>query len=292
MRPPCSFLPAALLPLLLLLLEPVRANTEIVNFAASLRPSSSLPSPLQLARESTEPAETRESKGMAVLHPAARTLTPWALRPAPLGTAPADVCASSPCAHELWLVLDLDSAEYEKYTLRLSYAASTPTDFFVDVLDPREAAALFARPPSGSGSGETLTESEWKSESESGRQSQPQTRTKYARIRALDTGVRTPPSAYSAFLFPSRNSASAHNTTSFHSPSPHNATAAKEADVPFLLALEPLYLGVLPATALPFLLLAAGVLALAGAALPHVLAYLEEIVGEARGEKEKDFKTE
>ncbi|KAJ7492170.1 hypothetical protein FB451DRAFT_519483 [Mycena latifolia] len=209
--------------LLLLLPALVLGNTEIINFDAALRPT----------------APQLRAQPWPTLRAAPRTTTHWTLVPAPLGTPRAEVCAPAPaepyvaCAHELWLVLEL--TKYERFTLRLSYAASSPTDFLIDVLDPRDAASLHHLSTTDSYGGRTST--------------------KYGRIRALDTGVRTPP---------------------------YNRTETEPVE--FVLVLEPLYLGMLPATVVPFLLMAAPVLALAGAVLPRVQTYIEGLVGEARSE--------
>ncbi|KAJ7103088.1 hypothetical protein B0H15DRAFT_810873 [Mycena belliarum] len=212
---PCSAL-LSLLPAL------VSANTEIINFAASLSPDAP-----QLLTQSWQ-----------VLRAAPRTTTDWTLAPAPLGTPHAAVCSSTPCAHELWLVLEPTADA--KHTLRLSYAASSPTDFLIDVLDPGAAAALLSLPPSAAAHEKSV-----------------ETHTKYARIRAVDTGVRTPP---------------------------FNITE-EAAPVAFVLVLEPLYGGVLPATVVPLLLFAVPVLALASMVLlPRVQKHVDELVVEARKE--------
>ncbi|KAJ6623124.1 hypothetical protein B0H10DRAFT_1718127, partial [Mycena sp. CBHHK59/15] len=167
----------------------VLANTEITNFAASESADVALPQALQW--------HTAE----------------WTVVPAPLHTPLDAVCpittggAHHACVHELWLDLDLahpNYAHYTSFTLRLSWPAYTPTDFRLEILDPPAVAALLRLPPSTGA----------------------QTRRKYARIRAVDTGVLTPPAAPRAL----------------------NVTVA------FVLTLEPLYLGVLPATLVPFLL--------------------------------------
>ncbi|KAF8204339.1 hypothetical protein K438DRAFT_1480679, partial [Mycena galopus ATCC 62051] len=98
----------------------------------------------------------------------------WALARAPHGTPLTVVCASESeserCPYELWFALDTPDA-YARWTLRLSWPGSTPTDFALDILDPRAAAALHLMPPEVGA---------------------PTTTCKYARIRAVDAGVRTP----------------------------------------------------------------------------------------------------
>ncbi|KAJ6486181.1 hypothetical protein C8R47DRAFT_979934 [Mycena vitilis] len=199
------------------------ANTEIVNFGAPER------------------TDALVLRGQApTLRP--RTSTHWTLARAPLGTPPSAICPSSPgepCPYEMWFALDLPetgaAGVYERLTLRLSWAASTPTHFTLDVLDPRPAAALFLVPP------------------EIGA---PPTRRKYARVRAVDEGVRTP-----GPIFPE--------------------------GVEFILTLEPLLLGALPASLLPFLLVAGAVLAaiaFPGGVLTRVQRYVEGLAQEARRE--------
>ncbi|KAJ7292846.1 hypothetical protein C8J57DRAFT_1267271 [Mycena rebaudengoi] len=218
----CSCLPAVIL-----------ANTEIINFAVSESAAVALPPALK----------------WPVLP--ARTPTTLAVRPAPLHTALDTVCqpvTNASCAHELWLALDLDDTPYSKFTLRLSYPASTPTDYLIQVLDPPAVAALFRLPAHGS--------------------SHTNTKRKYARIRAVDTGVRTPTAQ-----------------------PPQNPNAPPPA-AEFILVLEPLYLGVLPASLTPFLLVALPVLALAACAVPRVNAYLEGYAARARREIGRDLKAE
>ncbi|KAJ7201273.1 hypothetical protein GGX14DRAFT_656119 [Mycena pura] len=217
----------------------VLANTEITNFAASLRPGALAPR----ARE------------WPVLRP--RTTTHWVFLPAPLGTALADVCphapdtSDDPCAHERWFVLDLPDAQDAKYTLRLSYPTSSPADFTIDIHDPLAAAAFSPLPP----------------------QSLPAipapTRRKYARIRAISTGVRTPPSSFPyPFL-----------------PVPNATQRAEPEQVPIVLALEPLLLGLLPASLAPLLAAVAVLLLfLARVVRPRVLRALEAMAAEAREE--------
>ncbi|KAJ7733582.1 hypothetical protein DFH07DRAFT_134632 [Mycena maculata] len=259
----------AVLAALLLLPPKAAANTEITNFAASERADDAL---LRVRADAF---------GWPTMRP--RETADWTLVPAPLGTLPQDICsppsarhlnltssdAVAPCPHELWLTLDLDEAahtRYTKFTLRLSWVASYPTDFYMDILDPAVAASLLALTP-----GQVETDAPHP-------EPEPQTRRKYARIRARDAGVRTPPSAFPFSFFPWFPFASV----------PSNLTAPEDAQVPFVLTLEPLLLSVLPASLLPFLLLAAVVLGAAGAALPWVQAFIGGLVDEARKEmKEK-----
>jgi hypothetical protein len=81
----------------------------------------------------------------------------------------------------------------------------------------------------------------------------------------VDTGVRTPTVL----------------------PPPSAPPAAK-----FILVLELLYLGVLPASLTPFLLVALPVLALAARAVPRVNVYLEGYAARARREIRRNLKAE
>jgi hypothetical protein len=89
------------------------------------------------------------------------------------------------------------------------------------------------------------------------------TRRKYARIRLVDTGVLTP----------DRNG---------QEPSPPALPAPPP--VPFNLILEPLYLGVIPATVLPTILFLLPLTVLSSLAVPRVYAYLSTIAEKARRE--------
>ncbi|KAJ7805209.1 hypothetical protein B0H14DRAFT_2881358 [Mycena olivaceomarginata] len=257
--------------LLLLLLaalplpHPARANTEIANFAASERTDA----PLLRAR------------GWPALRP--RSTTRWALARAPRGTPLVTVCAAVPasaesdsesqsqsevgCPYEHWFALDLPeaAAAHARWTLRLSWDASTPTDFTLDVLDPRAAAALLLIPP------------------EAGIALPPPTTRKYARIRAVDAGVRTPGAAWVP---------SAWRVLQWIAPAASSDADAKENDnapepVELHIALEPLLLGVLPAGLVPFLLVAAAVLGALlhpNGVLARVQRGVEGVVREARAE--------
>ncbi|KAH9926428.1 uncharacterized protein B0H18DRAFT_1118927 [Fomitopsis serialis] len=210
----------------------VHANTEIVNFAAvegTLAPS-------VLTANWTELSAKAPEKLLRV-------------PPALLGTPLADVCQDSPgasCAHELGLTLRLDDpawSAYSRFTLRISWSASSPADFDVQV---KSAAALFS---------ELRT-------SVPGRDvhSLPTGRRMYARIRVVDTGVRTPTADGSHERVP---------------PDP----------ITLMVLLEPLYFGVLPASVVPtvaFLILVIIVAALG--IVPPVQRYLCAVADEAREE--------
>jgi len=150
----------------------------------------------------------------------------------------------------------------------------TPTDFALDVLDPRAASALFLVPP------------------EIGA---PTTRRKYARIRAVDTGVRTPGEVW----VPSLEALVGALKGYFFAGTSDDEVVAKEgqtdedaenAEVQFILTLEPLLLGVLPDSLVPFLLIAIAVvvgLMHPGGVLERVQQGVEGLVGEARREMEE-----
>jgi hypothetical protein len=89
------------------------------------------------------------------------------------------------------------------------------------------------------------------------------TRTKYARIRLVDIGIRTPTAEYKALLLQG----------------PINPTP-----VPFMIILEPLYLGILPATVVPSVGLLILVAVVAGLAVPRVNRYLQEVAVQVRQE--------
>jgi hypothetical protein len=89
------------------------------------------------------------------------------------------------------------------------------------------------------------------------------TRTKYARIRVVDIGIRTPTAEYKALL---------------------RQGPIKPTPVPFMLILEPLYLGVLPATVVPSVGALILVAVVAGLAVPRVNRYLQEVAAQVRQE--------
>jgi len=154
----------------------------------------------------------------------------YRIPPALFGTPLKQVCEGGTqlvCPHELWFVLDLRGSweTYHKFTLRISYPAFFPADFRIDLYDPPQSSH----------------------------------RLKYARIRAVDTGVLTP--------------------------SPTSAQHVVEP-VPFNLILEPLYLGVLPASLVPtitYLVILAGAAYLA---FPSIHSYLHGVAQPERGKGE------
>ncbi|KAH9947087.1 hypothetical protein B0H21DRAFT_363002 [Amylocystis lapponica] len=178
----------------------------------------------------------------------------WKLLPAPLGTALEDVCETAryslnSCPHELWVVLDLDDSEwrrYSKFTLRISWPASSPADFSIDIFSP-DALEKFLKQQDMRGGHAVASHS-------SG------TRRQFARIRLVDTGVRTPSSAT-------------------------DVGESLPEPVPFIVLLEPLYLGVLPATVAPILLFLVLILSFtAVVVVPFINRYLSTVVHDARAE--------
>ncbi|KAJ8472333.1 hypothetical protein ONZ51_g8584 [Trametes cubensis] len=199
-----------------------RANTEIVNFDASQAAE-------LLLTETNEWPVLSPSPEEALLH----------VQPAPVGTPIASVCEpvsrheSGGCPHETWLAIDLDASpwlSYSKFTLRVSWPAMHPADFFIDVYSPEQLAKHLGHSnavPNRSGKPTTAL-----------------TRKKFARIRVVHTGVFTP--------------------------SPQNANRTVEP-VPFIVLVEPLYLGVLPASLVPTLAFLLAVVVVAGTVvLPRV----------------------
>ncbi|KAJ7597884.1 hypothetical protein C8J56DRAFT_771609 [Mycena floridula] len=137
----------------------VAGDTEIVNFDASTVGNLQFVASLDWPVISAEAPEIRLS-----------------FSPAHLNTPINEVCQSSKgsdtCPNELWVVLDVDQSNwtsYKKFTLRLSWAASFPSVFSLEVVNAEDAAAL-------------LSESQTSTTSVS--------RIKYARIRAANAGVR------------------------------------------------------------------------------------------------------
>ena len=91
------------------------------------------------------------------------------------------------------------------------------------------------------------------------------TRTKYARIRVVDIGKRTPTPEYKALL--------------------RKGGKIEPTPVPFMLILEPLYFGVLPATVLPTaIVLVLATIVVARFVAPKINKYLLDVAAEARRE--------
>ena len=114
----------------------------------------------------------------------------------------------------------------------------------------------------------------------------PTTRSRYARIRAVHAGVPTPGSrsyshSHSPALAPQPQP---------RVPAPHPGSAApangaverEKGTVPFVVILEPTYLGVLPATLLPTVGFLVPIVLAAAWFVPWVTAYFEPFVRQAR----------
>jgi len=127
----------------------------------------------------------------------------WEIRSAELGTYLQSICEPlhEACPHESWFALDLDAPaweRYDKFTFRISYAAFSPADFRIDIYTPPKTTTSPRR--------------------------------KYARIRAVDTGVLTPKPGYLS-------------TT--------DAAIPDSGLIPIIIVLEPLLLGAVPASLAP-----------------------------------------
>ncbi|KAF8844149.1 hypothetical protein BDN67DRAFT_963247 [Paxillus ammoniavirescens] len=243
----------------------VAANTEIINFLPSREHTVDLPSAVVGNWSNLHHFDNERQ---------------WALQPAALHTPLHQVCeiddktalSERPfsCPHELWVILDLDDKKWESYTtftLRLSWAASTPADFSIEIYPPEAVQdrlskrhQISARPNS--------THPHPRSSSHTSQQS-PTTRSKYARIRVVDTGVLTPGARPQV----PRTSSDA----------PANLAVEPEPDsVPFIVILEPLYLGVLPASLLPTVCFLIPILLVAAMSVPFAIAYLDTFVRQVR----------
>jgi len=142
----------------------ILGNTEIVNFVAVEENSVEIPITDPWPRLNELQNEAR-----------------WELMPAPLHTAIQQVCEplflnDHHCPHELWVTLDMDHTtwgRFSRFTLRLSWPASYPAAFLVEVLDGKALQSQLGKTtPLGAVSSSR--------------------RVKYARIRVVDTGIATP----------------------------------------------------------------------------------------------------
>ncbi|EGN93767.1 hypothetical protein SERLA73DRAFT_172053 [Serpula lacrymans var. lacrymans S7.3] len=243
--------------LLSLLCQTAIANTEIINFIASDENGAELP-----------------AYNWPLLH-YAQNEGQWSVQPAPLNTPLNEVCepaysslgqAPFSCPHELWVTLQLDDEGwryYSYFTLRLSWPASTPADFSIQIYSPesllsRQSYTESSRSLTDDHNDTTSIRSPHKSSAGS-----TTTRQKYARIRLTDTGVLSP----STYL-----------SRSGGLPPPVGDP------ISFILILEPLYMGVLPASVLPVLLFLVPVLVATALAVPFNSRYLEKHVSRARVE--------
>ncbi|KAI0721191.1 hypothetical protein C8Q72DRAFT_787925 [Fomitopsis betulina] len=146
------------------------ANTEIVNFAAADSADLS-PALLTLTANWTALSARAPERLLRI-------------QPARLGTPLADVCHGSSggsagsCPHEHWLTLRLDDptwSTYSRFTFRLSWPASSPADFDVEV---KSAEALSSKLPEDTQGCDISVRK--------------RSRRMYARVRVVDAGVRTP----------------------------------------------------------------------------------------------------
>jgi len=107
--------------------------------------------------------------------------------PAPLGTNMNDLCSGDwamSCPHAVWLTLDLNRPswlDYHKFTLRVSWAAFNPADFYLNVYSSLELHAYLQR------HNPSLVHDHHLEKMSS------TTRRMFARIALIDAGVRTPP---------------------------------------------------------------------------------------------------
>ncbi|KAL5519535.1 hypothetical protein ACEPAH_1218 [Sanghuangporus vaninii] len=244
-------------------------NTEIRNFDASTSRHGPQDSDLS---QVTSLRSIIRSQLHAELHELNVTRNEQSFRvvPAPLGTSLQSVCESQSgvpgqgCPNELWLELDLSSQEwlyYERFTIRLSWPAFYPTDFDIQLLYPEDLVVyMYSR---FGVLGRHFGENNILSENNAPHTS----RTIFVRVRLVDTGVRPP--------FRSKPD---------ELPIPdHTDQSAFEA-VPFNVIVEPLLLGVLPATVVPTIIFSIPLLVLAWFAYPYAVRYLEDVASEARKE--------
>ncbi|KAG1886203.1 hypothetical protein F4604DRAFT_1969649, partial [Suillus subluteus] len=235
--------PFIILPLIVLFIcQEVIANTEIINFLAAEERNVDFSS---TTVDSWPILNYKNNQGH------------WNVDPALLDTPLQQVCESETgtdsknpfsCLHELWITLDLDDENwmsYSKFTLRLSWPASKS-------YSPEAILTRLSRLPH-----QSAIEDASITEPHLSRTGLSTTRLKYARIRVVDTGVRTP-------------------TPDFHPSAVHA--------IPFILILEQLYFGVLPASLLPTVCFLITVLTCAALATPWILSYLDHFIKQARQE--------
>ncbi|QRV88361.1 hypothetical protein RhiJN_16379 [Ceratobasidium sp. AG-Ba] len=206
--------------LILSLLGITRANTEVINFAPTRAPSVDL-SGFRTSRWEKLNSEdgTRQ----------------FALPLAPYGQPWPAVCEHADCQHELFIELPLGDVEEVDwnwdlgYSLRVSWPASTPADFSLEIYTPMELLRLLHSRISLNDTVPTAP--------------LPQTFTTYARIRARDAGVPAPRN-HKWQIFP-----------------PLVPPLSTQPTVHFHIILDPLLLGFLPRSALPVVCLVIGAVA-------------------------------
>ncbi|KAK7063826.1 hypothetical protein R3P38DRAFT_3416349 [Favolaschia claudopus] len=265
----------------LALLPLTQANTEILNFAATPRADAR-----RLHEQAWPPTLPLSTTSHHTIH-----------KRAPYGTPLDAVCAATKpppeslntnggsCPHELWFLLDFDlpSQRYsnwhlDRWTLRISWPASTPTHFTLDVLDPLDAAAALNIP--------FQVEVE---ATEKKIETQTKTKRKYARIRAVDAGVRTPgprwrPDFWYLLekLWTSCLDQGARSKENAH----QDQDGEDEEKVEFVITLERLWLGAVPETVMPFLGVAVLVMGglVWGGVVNSVVSGVEGLVEDAKRE--------
>ncbi|KZT27500.1 hypothetical protein NEOLEDRAFT_90272 [Neolentinus lepideus HHB14362 ss-1] len=215
----------------------VSANTEIVNFEATSVED------VYILESSDKWLHLRPEKNELQL--SIRPLSSesqWAEELAvrqPNNTRPAEHLKAT-LPGELWIALDLDHEKwraYSRFTLRISWPASYPTDFRIIIDSPPPFATLAS--PAEASSTRIL----------------PSTRMKFAHIILTHTGIRP--------------------ATHFDS-----STKMTLEPVPFVIVLEPLYLGVIPASVTPILIFLIPLIGLASLAAGYVWAYLDTLAGQ------------
>lgn len=136
----------------------------------------------------------------------------------------------------------------------------SPADFLLEIHSPQAILTRLSRLPQQSAIDDASITTPHLS-----RTGLSTTRLKYARIRVVDTGIRTP------------------------TRTPDLPVSAARP-ISFILVLEQLYLGVIPASLVPAACFLIPVLACAALATPWILGYLDHFIKEARQEL-RDFST-
>ncbi|KAG8219329.1 hypothetical protein J3R82DRAFT_212 [Butyriboletus roseoflavus] len=249
--------------LLPFLCHEVAANTEIINFSSS--------------RERTVDLLLDVVGNWSKLHPSDNERR-WSLEPAALHTPLHQVCEQinetvTPfaCPHELWVLLDLDDekwASYSTFTLRLSWPASTPADFAISDVHHTGSSrpTIRARPDLDLARARAHTRPFFPPHILN------TTHPHHAlqiRPYPCPPQPRVPiPIPHPGSDVPARVPVDEHGKTS----------------VPFIIILEPLYLGVLPATLLPTVGFLIPIVLAAALSASLVIAYFEPFVRQARAD--------
>lgn len=229
----------------------VQANTEIANFKVSEGQG------LEFAFTKQWPilgSEQNELNGTLI--------------PAALGTPLKEVCDGkhpgkrqipTACPHEIWVVLDLAQSWYNfsKFTARLSWPASFPASFDIEIYTTSALLSYFDLSPNDVRETSAVV-------------SQP--RREYARVRVVDTGVVTP------------------NPSAFRFPAPQENIHTGQRPIPFILLVEPLYLGILPSSIIPLLCYILLVLVFATFTVPKIECLFRQVANLAAKEIELGMK--